>query len=96
MSTAKPKPLAVCTRCGTYSHRVESINHGCHQGRGKDRCKGVFRSAIGVDDWKECGACSGTAWVGSAQCGNCQGSGWLFARGEPDQHAAKRRWPLSG
>ena len=40
MNARKPKPVAVCTHCGTLTHRVESLNEGCHQGRGKDRCKG--------------------------------------------------------
>ena len=80
MNARKPKPVAVCTRCGTHTHRVEFINERCHQGSGKDRCKGVFGSALSVDDWQQCGACSGTAWVGSASCGNCQASGWLYVR----------------
>lgn len=80
ISATKPKPVAVYTRCGYYSHYVEGINQRCPQGRGRDRCKGTLGSAVSVGDWKACDACNGSGWVGEARCGNCQASGWLFVR----------------
>jgi hypothetical protein len=80
MNATKPSPVAVCTSCGYYTHRVESIGQRCSQGRSRDRCKGTMGSAFSVLDWKACDACNGSGWVGDARCGNCQASGWLFVR----------------
>lgn len=84
MNTAgntRPRPVAVCTKCKTYSDRIEAVNQGCHRGSGKDRCKGIFRSAIGADDWATCTVCNGTAFTAARErCGVCQGTGWRFVR----------------
>ena len=54
MSATKPKPVAVCTRCGYYGHHVEDINQPCSQRHDGGRCKGTLRSAVSVGDWEEC------------------------------------------
>ena len=67
-------PVAVCTRCGTYTTRVETINQQCSERRDTKRCKGVFGSALNNDDWQRCPDCDGNG------CGACQRTGWQFVR----------------
>lgn len=77
---AKPKPVAVCTRCGALSYAANLINGQCGQMVAGKRCVGVNGSALNADDWKQCDACAGAGSTGTVRCGRCDGAGWLYAR----------------
>lgn len=78
---SKTPPLAVCTKCYTYSYRAESINERCAERRGRDRCTGLMGSALGNDDWQTCSGCGGAGRKDGTSCGACQGTGWEYCRG---------------
>ena len=78
--SAKPRPVAVCTRCGAVSYATQYINGQCAQVVAGKRCVGVNGSAVNADDWKQCSACAGTGEIGMSRCGHCDGAGWLYAR----------------
>jgi hypothetical protein len=66
-------PAAACTKCGKYGS-ISQVNNRCSQGTGRDRCKGVFGSMMGENDWMVCLNCDGNG------CGSCQNTGFLPAR----------------
>jgi len=70
----KLPPVAVCTVCSNYTHRIELANEQCHERYAKNRCKGVYQSAISVGDWATCPSCH------SIGCEACQRSGFVFVR----------------
>jgi hypothetical protein len=77
--STRPRPVAVCTRCGAVSYTAHLINgQGAQQIAGK-RCVGVNGSALNADDWKQYAACAGTGSTGTTRCGHCDGAGWLYA-----------------
>jgi hypothetical protein len=78
--TTKPKPVAVCTRCGAVSYTVNLINGQCSQTVAGKRCIGVNGSALNPDDWNQCAACAGTGSIEGTRCGHCDGTAWLYAR----------------
>jgi hypothetical protein len=78
--STRPKPVAVCTRCGAISYAANLINGQCAQTVAGKRCVGVNGSALNADDWKQCAACAGTGSTGTTCCGHCDGAGWLYAR----------------
>ena len=78
----KPRPVAVCTRCGAVSYAAQFINGQCAQVVAGKRCLGVNGSALNADDWKPCSACAGAGATGTTRCGPCDGAGWLYARGK--------------
>ncbi len=76
----RPKPVTCCTICGKVGYQIALTNERCEQMINRERCRGTNQSAIGVNDWKECSACSGTG--GTVEiCARCDGVGWLFVRG---------------
>lgn len=77
----KLPPVAVCTVCGEFSYRVETINNRCAAQRGGKRCKGVYGSTMNTDDWQECPPCLGAGAVDAKPCAHCAGVGWRFVRG---------------
>ena len=77
---ARRKPVAVCTKCGKYEHRAETINERCYRKVGSKRCEGVFGGALNYNDWSECELCGGTGQVSGSQCDACQGYGLEYAR----------------
>ena len=79
-ASSRPKPVAVCTRCGAVSHEKKLINGQCGQMVAGKRCVGVNGSALNADDWKPCEACGGAGSIGTTRCGPCDGAGWLYAR----------------
>jgi len=76
----KLPPVAVCTVCGEFSYRVETINNQCASQHGGKRCRGVFGSAINDDDWQECPSCHGAETIDGKPCAHCAGVGWRFVR----------------
>lgn len=75
------KPVAVCTVCGSFSFSPQLINQRCSERPdGKNRCKGVWGSALNEGDWQVCHDCGSSRNKGSSRCRPCQGSGWLFVR----------------
>jgi DnaJ-class molecular chaperone len=76
MTDKRPKPVAVCTRCGAVSYNATLINGPC----GRGGCKGTRGSAGQDTDWEECPSCSGSGEQGSAKCPECDGVGWIFVR----------------
>lgn len=76
----RPRPVAVCTRCGAASYEPKLINGQCGQMIAGKRCIGVNGSALNAGDWKECDACAGSGTAGKARCGRCDGAGWLSTR----------------
>jgi hypothetical protein len=82
IGSAKPRPVAVCTRCGMVSYATQFINGQCAQVVAGKRCVGVNGSALSADDWKQCSACEGAGDKGTTRCGQCDGAGWLYTRGK--------------
>ena len=70
----KLPPVAVCSVCSKYTHRIELANEQCYERHAKNRCKGVYQSAISVGDWATCPSCH------SVGCEACQRSGFVFVR----------------
>ena len=79
-ASPKPKPVAVCTRCGAVSYETKLINGQCGQMVAGKRCVGVNGSALNADDWKQCDACAGAGSTGATRCGRCDGAGWIYNR----------------
>src|SRR5260370_33324817 len=77
--STRPKPVAVCTRCGAVSYAPNLINGQCAQTVAGKRCVGVNGSALNADDWKQCAECAGTGSIGTARCGPCARAGSLDA-----------------
>jgi len=77
----QPKPVARCTDCGRFSHRMEAIGENCPNW--KDGCQGVMRSAMTVGDWQECSKCLVTGLANDQKCERCDGKGWRYVRGRP-------------
>ena len=73
-------PVAVCTRCGTFTKNVTLINLRCGQRFDKKRCQGAFGSALNTTDWTVCPECAGTGLAGEKNCPRCDGVGWHYAR----------------
>jgi hypothetical protein len=78
--STRPKPVAVCTRCGAISYATNLINGKCAQTVAGKRCVGVNGSALDADYWKQCAARAGTGSTGTTRCGPCDGAGWLYSR----------------
>lgn len=83
MTEKREKPVAVCTRCGAYSRRVEVINQRCSNVYGRKRCKGVWGSALNYNDWEECPTCEATGRESSGRCSQCDGFAWIYVRRSP-------------
>lgn len=79
-ASARPKPVAVCTRCGAVSYSANLINGQCGQMVAGKRCIGVNGSALNAEDWRQCTACEGAGSKGTTRCGHCDGAGWLYNR----------------
>lgn len=82
------QPVAVCTVCGKYAFSAAVINNQCAERppdhrRRRVRCKGVYGSALNVDDWAPCVGCGGSGRDGHSMCAVCQGTGFMFVRGRP-------------
>jgi DnaJ-class molecular chaperone len=80
MTAQKPRPVAVCTRCGAVSDSATLINGCCGNRVGNQQCTGVIGSATNANDWDECPSCAGSGTTDAKRCGRCDGSGWLFVR----------------
>jgi hypothetical protein len=76
----KQKPVAVCTQCSEYSFNATQINQRCYRQIDRKRCRGVFGSTIGVNDWEECPGCHAEGYVNGTKCDRCSGVGWFFTR----------------
>lgn len=76
----KGTPVAVCTRCGKYERNIGVVNQQCYERPGGKHCRGVFQSAVSVDDWKECPDCDATGMQVNGRCAGCDGYGWRFIR----------------
>ncbi len=74
-------PVAVCTSCRKFTNNAGLINERCSEGRGRQRCRGIFGSALNAHgDWEKCRYCDGTGVEQGAQCPSCQGTGWGYIR----------------
>ena len=77
----KLPPVAVCTKCGKFTNDAGLINKTCSVGRGRQRCGGVFGSALNErGDWENCRYCDGTGVERGEKCPSCQGTGWGYIR----------------
>ena len=76
----KSPPVAVCTDCREYSYDITRVNERCHKVYVGKRCKGVFGSVIGTNDWNECEHCHATGMIDDKECEYCGGYGWLLMR----------------
>ena len=74
------KPVAVCTVCYTHTENSLLINERCKKKFNGKRSKGVYRSALKVNDWKECPTCGATGREKADRCSQCSGFGWIFVR----------------
>src|SRR5690242_12005925 len=77
------QPVAICTKCGECSSRLDVINERCSKDHDGARCEGVFANALADRDWRECSKCSRTGRVLGDVCYQCTGWGWEFVR---DKH----------
>src|SRR5258708_39659403 len=68
--STRPKPVAVCTRCGGGSYATGQINGQWGQRGGGKRCVGGNGSALNADDWKQCAACAGSGGGGASVLGH--------------------------
>ena len=73
----KEKPFAACTRCGKSTSNAELINENCNNVIVGKKCKGVYRSALQDEAWRQCSECDGTGINEKAKCLICDGSGWI-------------------
>lgn len=80
MNNKKFPPVAVCSRCGSYSHNPSTTNNRCSVMDGKQRCKGIYRSALAPGDWEVCPSCHGAEKTEYVRCNQCQSSGYIFVR----------------
>ena len=80
MSDKLLPPVAVCTRCHSYSSNPNVINKRCGNTFNGKRCKGVWQSAISEGDWKECPTCGASGKERDKKCSQCGGVGWLYCR----------------
>jgi len=76
----KPKPVAVCTRCGMLQYDATAINQRCSRRAGTNRCDGVYGSRLSNGDWIECPACNATGRSLAGLCAKCAGVGWFAHR----------------
>jgi DnaJ-class molecular chaperone len=79
----REKPLAVCPECHTSITKdgnVRRIMEPCGRKIDGRRCKGVFTTAMGPNDWKLCPACFGDGIANDKKCQMCVGSGWIYQR----------------
>jgi hypothetical protein len=79
----RTKPVACCIRCHAANWDLYITNRAnCARtvDRKGTRCRGMFVSAIGTDDWRECPACGATGQEFTGRCTQCQGDGWVLAR----------------
>jgi hypothetical protein len=70
MPNPPPKPVAICTGCGTFTIARPAIGQSC--GTSVDprtrRCKGVFLVVM-PEDWRGCRQCGGKGRVERVRCG---------------------------
>lgn len=78
--TRSRHPVAVCTRCNTFSFLAHSIGEKCERLTNGRPCPGAFASTDMSREWQKCAACLGTGWHGSMVCMHCQSLGWRFFR----------------
>lgn len=71
-----PIPQAICTRCNEI-HPARSINTKCYKTKG---CKGIVRSMLHKNNWKECPDCNATGEKDDIMCRTCKGNGWLYRK----------------
>lgn len=76
----KTRPFAVCTRCGSFSYDIGQVNQRCYHRFNNRRCRGVFRSMLGSNDWEECTACGASGQGETGICLACAGKGWKNIR----------------
>lgn len=79
----RTRPVAYCIRCHAANWNLYITNRAkCARlvDRKGTRCRGMFVSATGADDWRECPACGATGQEFVGRCTQCQGDGWLLAR----------------
>jgi hypothetical protein len=79
---SRPKPEAMCTRCGDFRLEVSYSNQQCAKRPHGKQCRGIYRSSIGTNDCKECDRCGGTGdpaakdnEIGARRCIPCKGRG---------------------
>jgi len=73
----KERPFAKCTKCGTATANSVLINQRCPLVFKKrsgnkfkpERCRGIYRSMLLINDWKECPDCRGDG------CDACRDAG---------------------
>ena len=81
MPIPPPKPVAVCTGCGTFTIARAAIGQPCGASvapRAR-RCKGVFLVVM-PEDWRGCRQCGGKGRVERVRCARCQGTSWEYVR----------------
>lgn len=76
----KPKPVAVCTRCGMLQYDATTINLRCSRRKGARRCDGIYGSRLADGNWLECPNCNANGRDLSGICAKCGGIGWFAQR----------------
>jgi hypothetical protein len=71
----KSKPVAICSKCARPTTNYDAIGVSCSRRlSNREKCRGVYISALRDEDWKECPSCAAT----DTACSLCSGVGWLF------------------
>lgn len=78
--TRSRHPVAVCTRCNTFSFLAHSIGEKCGRSTNGRPCPGALAATAMSREWQKCAACLGTGWHGNMVCMHCQSLGWRFFR----------------
>jgi hypothetical protein len=87
MISPTPKPVAVCSGCGTFTNARSAIGRPCglRVALRRRRCEGVYLVASAPDDWVACERCREKGGGTARRCSRCRGTGWQYVR------AASRR-----
>jgi hypothetical protein len=78
MAVLRPRPVAVCTGCGSVSYTGKLIAQLCKRKINRRACGGEYVGALQPSDWLECGVCAGTGQAVAQICESCAGVGWRF------------------
>src|SRR5260221_14468146 len=73
--STRPKPVAVCTRCGGVSYATDQINGQCAQRVAGKRGDGVHGKGLNADEWKQTADGPGLRRVGASRCGRFECAG---------------------
>ena len=81
MQMKRPKPVGLCSACGSYLlvSNAPLLGRPCrHEPDGQHRCRGVYVRPRGNGKWAPCEACEASGQKNADACRRCQGCGWYY------------------